>query len=101
MTLTGNGFGDASWRYVIDPPADVEAGFPGAPRPFFRDFTGLAPLDQAFAALVAYFSALLDGDVPPHVALYGVWAFCQFMPLTILLLLEGWRDGNRGRLVGW
>jgi hypothetical protein len=85
----------------MDPPDGSEPGFPGAPRPLFRDFTGLAPLDTALGAYVAYFSALLDGNVPPRVTLYGVWALCQFVSLSVILVLEGWRAGNRGRLVGW
>lgn len=87
--------------YFIEPLDAAHDGFPGAPKPVFRSFTGVQVLDGALAVLVAYFSALFDGDVAPQFNIYGFWAFWQFVPLSVLVVLEGLRAGNRGRLVGW
>lgn len=101
IAMISNGFGDASWMYFITPVDIGHDGFPGAPKPVFRDYTGSKSLDTALASLVGYFSALLDGDVAPRFKLYGFWAFFQFMPLSVLLILEGMRAGHRGRIAGW
>lgn len=98
LAMSRNGFGDASWMYFIEPADPSVDGFPGAPKPVFRNYTGAKALDTALTAVVAYFSALLDGDVAPQFTLYGYWAFWQFMPLSILVILEGLRVGNRGTL---
>ncbi|KAH6652690.1 hypothetical protein BKA67DRAFT_659375 [Truncatella angustata] len=99
--MTTNGFGDASWMYFIEPTDPANDGFPGAPKPVFREFTSIKTVDGALAALVAYFSALFDGEIAPQFSLYSYWAFWQFMPLSVLVVLEGMRAGNRGKVASW
>lgn len=101
--LGRNGFGDASAMYFLAPADRQRSGYPGAPGPVFTDYTGVAAVDGLLAALVAYFSALLDGgdDVAPRFRLYGYWAFWQFGGLVVVLVLEGLRRGNRGILASW
>lgn len=101
ILMSSNGFGDASWMYFIQPRNASVDGFPGAPKPVFREYTGAKSLDDALAALVAYFSAIFDGKVAPQFSLYVFWAFFQFMPLSVLVVFEGLRVGNRGKIAGW
>lgn len=93
-----NGFGDAIFTHVVNAPHE---GFPGAPKPLLREFTGVKVLDDLLAVLVGYFSALLDGDVAPQHRLFGIWGMAQFGACWTLVALEGLRRGNRGRLVSW
>ncbi|RYP89364.1 hypothetical protein DL770_004426 [Monosporascus sp. CRB-9-2] len=97
-SMSKNGFGDAIFSYVVDPP---HAGFPGAPRPLLREYTGLGPVDDVLAVLVGFFSGLFDGDVAPERRIFTLWAMTQFAACWTLLALEGLRAGNRGRLVSW
>ncbi|KAH8671247.1 hypothetical protein BX600DRAFT_242600 [Xylariales sp. PMI_506] len=103
VSIASNGFGDASWIYFNSLSSDPAAtpGFPGAPKPHFRNYTGVANVDVVLAALAAFFSGLLDGDVAPEYTLYAIWAFLQFMSLSVLVILEGFRPGNKGKLVAW
>jgi hypothetical protein len=87
--------------YFIEPADAAHDGYPGAPKPAFRNYTGVKAVDGLLAALVAYFSALLDGQVEPQHKLYSFWAFFQFLPLAVLLIMEGLRAGNRGKLASW
>lgn len=99
--LGWNGFGDASWMYILTPVDPARSGLPGAPEPFFKDYTGVEAVDGLLAALVAYFSALIDGNVKPRFKLYGFWAFWQLGSLVVILILEGLRGGNRGKIASW
>ncbi|RYP04998.1 hypothetical protein DL765_009980 [Monosporascus sp. GIB2] len=93
-----NGFGDAISSYILDSP---HAGFPGAPRPLLREYTGLGPVDDLLATLVGFFSGLFDGDVAPECRVFAIWGIAQFAACWTLLALEGLRAGNHGRLVSW
>ncbi|RYP29244.1 hypothetical protein DL767_006843 [Monosporascus sp. MG133] len=97
-SMSKNGFGDAIFSYVVDPP---HAGFPGAPTPLLREYTGLGPADDVLAVLVGFFSGLFDGDIAPEHRIFTLWAMTQFAMCWTLLALEGLRAGNRGRLVSW
>ena len=96
--MTTNGFGDAINIYIVDPP---HRGFPGAPLPLLRKYTGVAAIDDVLAMPVGFFSALFDGDVAPEYRLYTLWGMVQFAACWTLVVLEGLRVGNRGRLISW
>ena len=93
-----NGFSDAIKAYITDPP---HQGYPGAPQPLLREYTGVAAVDGVLLFLVGFFSALFDGDIAPECRLYAVWGMTQFGACWTLVILEGLRAGNRGRLVSW
>ncbi|ETS74875.1 hypothetical protein PFICI_13359 [Pestalotiopsis fici W106-1] len=101
VTLGLNGFGDANWIYILTPADPAQVGLPGAPKPFTKDYTGVEAVDGILAALVVYFSALIDGDIEPRFKLYGYCAFWQLGALVVILVLEGLRGGNRGRIASW
>ncbi|KAI1854539.1 hypothetical protein JX265_007591 [Neoarthrinium moseri] len=73
----------------------------GAPEPFKRSYTGVAAIDGQLRILVLFFSALLDGAVPPETRLFYLWGMGQFVAGWTLVLLESLRAGNRGRAVSW
>lgn len=74
----------------------------GAPTPFKRVFTGIAGLDRYLAVLVAFFASLIDdGGAGWEVTAFYIWGMAQFAAGWTLLVLEGRRSGNRGRIVSW
>ncbi|KAK7755686.1 hypothetical protein SLS62_002297 [Diatrype stigma] len=98
-----SGFTDAIFTYVVDAdPHDKSAGgFPGAPAPLLRRYTGIEAVDYGLAVLVGFFSGLIGGDVAPQYRLFTLWGMTQFGACWTLVALEGLRAGNRGRLVSW
>ncbi|KAI1822332.1 hypothetical protein F4861DRAFT_541106 [Xylaria intraflava] len=77
------------------------ASLKGAPAPFLRSYTGVASVDRRLCGVVAFFSCLIDGNVPWDVTVFYVWGMAQFAAGWTLLVLEAKRAGNRGRLVSW
>lgn len=45
----------------------------GAPEPFKRHYTGIAAVDSQLSLTVAFFSAMIDGDVSPENMAFYVW----------------------------
>lgn len=72
----------------------------GAPAPFKLRYVGLGPVDRLLGTTVAFFSALLDGDVPGETALATTWCLAQFGAGWAVLMLESLRAGNRDRALG-
>lgn len=85
--------------------ADVTAGSTellGAPTPFKREYTGIRGLDRQLSVLVGFFSALIDDrGAGWDTTAFFIWGIAQFAAGWTLLVLEGRRSGNRGRLVSW
>ncbi|KAI2630512.1 hypothetical protein GGS21DRAFT_524624 [Xylaria nigripes] len=73
----------------------------GAPLPFLRSYTGFPDFDSRLCSIVAFFSALIDGDVSWDIFVFYVWGMAQFAAGWTLLVLESKRAGNRGRLISW
>ncbi|KAI0481117.1 hypothetical protein GGR56DRAFT_628949 [Xylariaceae sp. FL0804] len=73
----------------------------GAPEPFKRVYTGYPAIDGQLSIVVGFFSFLVDGPVPPDAFLFYVWGMAQFCAAWTLLMLEGFRAGNRGRIVSF
>ena len=96
--MATNGLGDAILSYVIEPP---HRGLPGAPEPMVVEYTAFTPIDTILRLQVGYFSALFDGDVAPETRLFAIWGMVQFGACWALLVLEGLRAGNRGKLISW
>ncbi|KAJ1337573.1 hypothetical protein MN608_00426 [Microdochium nivale] len=97
LTVPGTGFG-----LVIRGLAASKVDFlPGAPRPFLRQYTGVGPLDRALVGLVAFFCALIDGDIDPSTVAFSIWGLAQLGGAWTVLILEARRQGNRNGLLGW
>ncbi|KAF6815178.1 hypothetical protein CSOJ01_03630 [Colletotrichum sojae] len=61
-------------------------------------FTSIKPVDAILTLLVAFFKPIADGnDVP--LTLFSVVFAGQIVPLYLLVLVEGMRVANRGRLI--
>ncbi|KAI2464703.1 hypothetical protein F4781DRAFT_436167 [Annulohypoxylon bovei var. microspora] len=74
----------------------------GAPTPFKREFTGVQGLDRYLSVLVAFFASLVDDHGAGwEVTAFYVWGMAQFAAGWTVLVLEGRRSGNRGRIVSW
>ncbi|KAI1340542.1 hypothetical protein F5Y15DRAFT_378979 [Xylariaceae sp. FL0016] len=94
-SITKNGFGEVIGALKEGRVAILR----GAPEPYKTAYTGVAAIDNQLSVLVAFFSPLVDGPVPADVRLFYVWGMAQFVASWTLLMLEGLRVGNRGRLV--
>lgn len=74
----------------------------GAPEPFRRIYTGVAPVDKTLSILVGFFAGLLsDPGAGWDASAFVVWMIGQAGGAWTLLLLEGLRAGNRGRAVSF
>ncbi|KAI0834858.1 hypothetical protein F5Y06DRAFT_278085 [Hypoxylon sp. FL0890] len=100
--ITTNGLGKLL-RDVIDGRSDgTTVELLGAPAPFKREFTGIRALDQQLAVLIGFFAALIDdAGASWDTTAFFVWGMAQFVAAWTILMLEGRRSGNRGRLVSW
>lgn len=99
-SMDRSGFSDAIFAHVVDAEPGA-GGFPGAPAPLLRRYTGIEAVDYVLAVLVGFFSGLIGGDVAPQYRLFTLWGMTQFGACWTLVVLEGLRAGNRGRLVSW
>ncbi|KXJ97597.1 hypothetical protein Micbo1qcDRAFT_8845 [Microdochium bolleyi] len=97
LTIPGTGFGLA----IRALGAGKVAALPGAPKPFLREYTGVGALDRTLVGLVAFFSALIDGNVDQSTVAFAIWGLAQFGAAWTLLVLEARRNGNRNSLLGW
>lgn len=76
--------------------------FPGGPRPYKLSYTGIAAVDDQLAILIAFFTVLLDAPGQSVETVWTVrWLMTQFVGGWVLLVVEGLRRGNRGRVVSW
>ncbi|GAP86466.1 hypothetical protein SAMD00023353_1901150 [Rosellinia necatrix] len=97
LTMLDNGLGEVLGAVSKGATASLR----GAPSPFLREYTGVSVVDQQLSAMIAFFSAAIDGDVPWDSTVFYVWGMAQFAACWTLLVLEAKRVGNRGRLVSW
>ena len=74
-----------------------EARFPGTDESLLRTYTGVAQIDEVITMLVAFFAHTVDGSV----LWFGRFGAGQFGAAWGLMVMEGLRAGNRGRLVSW
>ncbi|KAH8166155.1 hypothetical protein CIB48_g2087 [Xylaria polymorpha] len=97
ITMLGNGL-----SLVL---SSVSSGFTpslkGAPSPFLTSYSGVSAVDYQLCAMISFFSAIIDGNVPWDVTMFYVWGMAQFAAAWTLLVLEAKRVGNRGRLVSY
>ncbi|KAI0435092.1 hypothetical protein F5Y09DRAFT_327780 [Xylaria sp. FL1042] len=97
ITMLGNGLGEA----LTSVTSGTVASLKGAPSPFLASYTGVGPVDKQLGAMVSFFSAIIDGNVPWDVTMFYVWGMAQFAAGWTVLVLEAKRAGNRGKLVSW
>ncbi|KAI1324848.1 hypothetical protein F5Y16DRAFT_379733 [Xylariaceae sp. FL0255] len=97
LTLVNNGLGDAIGAVKEHRAASLT----GAPAPFEHSYSEISALDGLVAGMVLYFSALVDAAPSANVLLFYVWGMAQFCAAWTVLVLEGRRNGNKGRAVAW
>jgi hypothetical protein len=82
---------------VSSSPPKLPGSFPD--QPLVTCFTSIKPLDETLVNLVSFYWWAADGGYP-GVSLFGFWMVGQLLlPLSVLLLLEGWRAGNKGKVI--
>ena len=75
--------------------------FPGGPTPYRTSYTGIAAVDDHLVTLVAFFTFIIDAPQTYDITLSYVYLMAHFWAGMCLLLLEGTRNGNRGKVVSW
>ncbi|KAF3278756.1 hypothetical protein TWF173_002134 [Orbilia oligospora] len=68
---------------------------PGSENPILKTYTGIAPLDKLITIAVVLFANITDGSAP-HFSLYGFHFGGQLTSIWTVLMIEGYRFGNRG-----
>lgn len=86
--------GTGRFLFAVLEPGN-EARFPGRDEPLLRYYTGNTRIDSTLTMLVAFFAHTVDGSV----LWFGKFGAGQFGAAWALLVMEGLREGNRGRLV--
>jgi hypothetical protein len=70
------------------------------PNPIPR-YTGIKAVDDQLVILVGFFAAMFLDERPYETRLLLLWLFGQFAAIWTVLLLEGVRRGNRGKIISW
>ncbi|OTB08329.1 hypothetical protein M426DRAFT_182430 [Hypoxylon sp. CI-4A] len=100
LALGGNGLGKI--LNDVAGTGDIAVDMAGAPTPFKRVYTGVEALDTQLSVLVAFWASMLDDPgAKPEIWAFYIWSMAQFAAGWTVILLEGRRAGNRGRLVSW
>lgn len=68
---------------------------PGTDFPLIRKYTGIAAVDKQLVILVTFFARAVDGSTSG----FASWAMSQFGAAWYVMVLEGLRLGNQGRIV--
>ncbi|RWA12406.1 hypothetical protein EKO27_g2713 [Xylaria grammica] len=97
VTMLSNGLSDV----LSSVSSGTVTALKGAPSPFLASYTGVSIVDHQLSAMNAFFSAIIDGNVPWDVSVFYLWGMAQFAAGWTVLVLEAKRVGNRGRLVSY
>jgi len=73
------------------------AKLPGTEFPLIRHYTGIAPVDRQLVILVTFFAHAVDGSS----AGFSSWGMTQFGAAWCVMVMEGLRAGNKGKLISW
>lgn len=71
---------------------------PNTKAPLKTSYTGIPPVDYQLTVLTLFFWEIVDG-YPPQASLQAFHFFGQFLAAICLLMIEGYRRGNRGKLI--
>jgi hypothetical protein len=69
----------------------------GAPSDADIAYTGIAPLDKQLAGII-YFAWIVVDGTSATLSLFGIFLVGQVVPCTTIVLVEGLRKGNEGRV---
>jgi hypothetical protein len=61
-------------------------------------YTGFAPLDRTLTGIVGFFWICMSG-YSSTLGLYSFYMSAQVLPVVVIVLVEGYRVGNAGKLV--
>lgn len=71
---------------------------PGTTQPVKQRYTGIKAIDDQLVFLVVMFWEIIDGSMP-DLSLFSFMFAGQALCSYTLILIEGVRNGNRGKLV--
>lgn len=71
----------------------------GTRNPYLGKLTGVAAVDFMIFTLVNFFWSVSQGETP-GLNLIGVLFGGQMVALLTIVMIEGFREGNKGRLIG-
>lgn len=74
---------------------------PGGVSPLRTRYTGSPVIDEQVLRLVMFFSYLTDCPRTRDVDVSGTLLGAQFAAGWALIRIEGWRLGNKGRVLAW
>jgi len=77
------------------------AYFPAGPKPYLTHFTGISAVDDLLVKIVSFFVFAIDGEHSWDVTLPYCYLMMQFAGGMSLVMMEGWRKGNRRSAARW
>jgi len=76
--------------------------FPGGPKPYRQSYTGIGAIDNTLVTLIAFFTFGIDDPAKTWDFSFVYWyLMAHFGSGMCLMLLEGYRKGNSGRVASW
>lgn len=76
----------------------VPRRLPGSTDTVITNITGFDVLDKGLGELLMFFWPILQADFP-SLSLFAVYMVGQILPVQTLVLLEGLRSGNSGKII--
>ena len=96
--LHGLGVSGGLFPACISILKDPSSAWPGTKASLVREFTGVTAIDGLITNLNLFIAHLVDwSDIP--LSIFGFCMFGQYGVAFALVLLEGLREGNKGRIV--
>ena len=93
-------YGVGSFFVIIDEvtPKSGPMVLPGTTEPARTHFTGVAPIDGFLVLLLQFFWTGVNGQLPA-LSLFLVYMAGQCLAMHAMVVMEGMRAGNRGRVI--
>jgi hypothetical protein len=71
---------------------------PGSSELMRSHYTGIEPIDKFLVSLLVFFYPIVEGKSAP-LSIFTTWVVGQVAATQTLVMLEGLRRGNRGKLI--
>ncbi|KAH8595612.1 hypothetical protein B0O99DRAFT_511850 [Bisporella sp. PMI_857] len=88
------------FKGIVELIEQEDARFPGTKDSLVRSYTGIKAIDHQLQILVIFFAPVVDSS-NGNLSLFSITGAGQFGAAWTLLMLEGMRQGNRGKVVSF
>jgi hypothetical protein len=89
---------NGTFDILAEMTSEAPRRLPGSDELLVQQYTKVWPLDFQLKELVTFFWPVVNGELP-ELSLFGAYIATQIVPVHVLVLLEGLRRGNKGKLI--